>query len=470
MSHKLVKTNSKQLPYQIVSSDGMPHLPLTVFAADLHLSHSQSSVPVYLRAILHFLDWLESDRISIQYQWHLLDNPTNVRSALRQYLHAKGNCKIVSRPDSIGLKSVYISSFDNKHINVPVFLAALKNFYETAIDNKFYEYSNPLVHAEAIEIHHKIKKAWREETFALEGRSRMPSVSGVDAPTGQFRLSENYFKYNGENWQPRTIDSKEFPESVFKAGSDFGWGLREQCVVRILFESGARISEILGLTVGDWAISDFGHKLRAQNKGSHRKRVKTIIITQSTVKLLRRYYDSQERQKRARENYLYRNLVSLRRKNALKLDELPLFINQRGNQLTPALFRDYYWRPALLRAGIDADPHTCRHWFVTNAIKTIEGLSKSKEEQDRRKEELIHYMSWRTGEKTLKVYEHVCRSDSFQKTIADIHDQILLNGAVYEKSLKTRELKEQKAGKTPFSASHDSSRDDLAFILGEDYV
>lgn len=446
-------------------------MPLTLFAAALQLSHSQSSIPVYLRAILHFLEWLESDRIALQYRWHLLDNPTNVRSALRQYLHARGNCKIVTRPDSIGLKSVYISSFDNKHINVPLFLAALKNFYETAIDNKFYEYSNPLVHAEAIEIHHKIKKAWREETFALEGRPRMPSVSGVDAPTGQFRLSENYFKYNGENWQPQTIDSGEFPQSIFKAGTDYGWGLREQCIVRILFESGARISEILSLTAGDWAISDFGNKLRAQNKGSHHKRVKTIIISQSTVKLLRRYYDSLERQKLARETLFYRHLISLKRKNALKLDELPLFINQRGKQLTSALFRDYYWRPALLQAGIDADPHTCRHWFVTNAIKTIESLSKSKEEQDRHKEELIHYMSWRTGEKTLKVYEHVCRSGSFQKTIADIHDQIHLNETIYEKNLQTRKLQEQKAGTMPFSSSQTSpSRDDLAFILGEDYV
>jgi len=442
-----------------------------MFAIELCQSHSQSSVPIYLRTLIHFLNWLESDQIALQYRWHLLDNPTNIRSALRQYLYAKGNCKVAVRPDNVGLRSVYISPFDNKHINIPVFLAALKNFYETAIDNNFYECSNPLIHAEAKEIHRKIKKAWREETIASEGRRRMPSTSGVDAPTGQFRLSENYFKFNGKNWQPQTVDSNELPQSVLKAGMDYGWQLREQCIARLLLETGARISEILSLTAGDWAVSNFGHKLRAQNKGSHHKRVKTIIISQSTVKLLRRYFDSPERQKFTRDQILFRHLDGLNQANTQKLNQLPLFLNQRGHEMTPALFRDYYWRPGLIQAGIDADPHTCRHWFVTNAIKTIEKLSKNKAEQDRHKEELIQYMSWRTGEKTLKVYEHVCRLEAFQETIAIIHKKMQLNETNYEKVMKTKNVQTQK-GEKPFSPAHNtfSSRSDLAFILGESHV
>jgi site-specific recombinase XerD len=471
LNFKLVKTKSAQLPYQVVRSDGMPDLPLTSFAVELYQSLSDSSVSVYLRTILHFANWLESDQVAVRYKWHLLDDPSMVRSALRQYLHVEGNCKIVSRPDRLGLKSVYISSTDNKHINVRTFLSALKKFYETAIESNFYSHHNPLVHVEAAQIHHKIKKAWREETLALEGRERMPSVSGIDAPTGQFRLSENYFKYNGEQWQPQAIESVRFPTDVFNAGLKYGWSLREQCICKMLFESGARISEILSLTARDWAESDFGHKLRTQNKGSYRKRIKTIIISQSTVKLLRRYFDSPERQKHTSESVLFRQLGTLKRRDITKLDQLPLFINQRGNQMTPALFRDYYWRPALHQAGIDADPHTCRHWFVTNAIKTIETVSKGKGEQERRKEELMHYMAWRSGEKTLKIYEHVCRADSFQKTIVDIHNEMHRQETDYAKRAATKKGNTNKTEKleTP-SFSSSSLSTDLAFILGEDDV
>ncbi len=469
---KFIKTDSAVIPYQVTDADGMPHLPLTLFALELHKSQSAGSVPVYLRAVLHFANWLQHDPVAARSQWDLLDEPTVVRSAVRQYLHAEGNCKIVARPDNLGLKSVYISAADGKHINVRTVLAALKRFYETAIDDNFYPFSNPLVHVEALEIHQQIKKNWREQTLALEGRPRMPSASGVDAPTNQFRLSENYFKYDGDQWKPHTIDAADFPARVFKAGVDFGWKMREQCVARILFESGARISEVLSLNAGDWADGDFGHRLRAQNKGSHRKRTKTLIISQSTAKLLRRYFESAERQQFAPEQYLFRDLSSLKRRNPRELDGIPIFINRRGNQMTPALFRDYYWRPALLRAGIDADPHTCRHWFVTNAIKTIETVSMSREEEERRKEELIGYMSWRTGEKTLKVYEHVSRTDSFQKTIAGIHGKMQRSEKSYKKFLHNETLAERKRENLTesYSSSATAAREDLAFILGDDCV
>ena len=78
----------------------------------------------------------------------------------------------------------------------------------------------------------------------------MPSLSGVDPPFG-IRLSANFFRCVDREWIPRTIDDPDFPHLVYSAGKEYGWGLRELCVVRLLFESGARISEILGLTAQD---------------------------------------------------------------------------------------------------------------------------------------------------------------------------------------------------------------------------
>ena len=90
--------------------------------------------------------------------------------------------------------------------------------------------------------------------------------------------------------------------------------------------------------------------------------------------------------------------------------------------MTEKLFRDWYWKPALRAAGFHAHPHQGRHWFVTNALRNIEQVSKSEGERQRRKQELIKYMSWKTGEKTLKAYEHLRREEEFiTSTLPGIH-------------------------------------------------
>ena len=47
---------------------------------------------------------------------------------------------------------------------------------------------------------------------------------------------------------------------------------------------------------------------------------------------------------------------------------------------------------------------------------------KSDADRERRKQELIKYMSWKTGEKTLRVYEHLRREEEFvSNTLPAIH-------------------------------------------------
>ena len=104
-----------------------------------------------------------------------------------------------------------------------------------------------------------------------------------------------------------------------------------------------------------------------------------------------------------------------------QLADIPIYITERGTAMSAKLFRDYYWTRALRSIGIDADPHQTRHWFVTNALRTIERTSKSDAELRRKKEELIQYMAWRSGERTLRAYEHVQRVDDFAATLNSIH-------------------------------------------------
>ena len=57
--------------------------------------------------------------------------------------------------------------------------------------------------------------------------------------------------------------------------------------------------------------------------------------------------------------------------------------------MTAKLFRDHYWTPALRAAGLDADPHLARHWFVTNALRHVERGVRDEAALARRKQELI---------------------------------------------------------------------------------
>jgi integrase len=263
-----------------------------------------------------------------------------------------------------------------------------------------------------------------------------------------------------------TIDDPAFPAAVYEAGRRYGWSPREHCVARLLFESGARISEVLSLTAADWAFGDFLNRFRSRSKGSYGRRVKTLLVSQATAKMLRRYFDDQESGRRAFDSCktTLRDLVAWRTEAPGRLASIPLFLTRRGTPMTAKLFRDHYWRPALRAHGLDADPHTARHWFVTNALRRIERDSKVEAEFRRRKHELIEYMAWKSGEQTLAAYEHVRREGRFFDTLASIHRQMRRRETQLgrEASAPTSDLAKAEIGKV------ERLDPDLAFILGVD--
>jgi integrase len=254
----------------------------------------------------------------------------------------------------------------------------------------------------------------------------MPAASGVDPPRN-IRLSSNFFRCAGREWLPRSVDDSLFPSAVYAAGREYGWGLREFCIVRTLFESGARISEVIGLTAGDWAVSRFLNQFSARNKGSLGIRTKRLVISHGLANLYRRYFDEAERGRFAWDphHHSMHDLQRILSEDPNRLSTIPLFLTERGTPMSSNLFRDYYWRPALRASGIHAHPHQARHWFVTNALRRIEATTSGEQDQKRRKEELIRYMKWRSGEKMLHAYEHVDRETLFiTKTLPGIHAEM----------------------------------------------
>lgn len=460
---RLVHVSEHAYRYQVVQSDGLPELFLTLFANELPRSLSEASVPLYLREVISFANWTSQDPVSQAQGWKLYGKPHEIRNALREYLSVGAKCKLTNRPDTLGLKVTYVRVTSGTKINVPTLLVALKRLYSMLIAKSLYKDENPLVHPEAAAIAAEVRGTYHRATLAIEGRAPMPAASGVDPP-GEVRLSENYFRCIQARWIPQSIDDPDFPRVVYDAGKQAGWSLRELCIIRTLFESGARISEVLALTAQDWSVSHFMNRLRAQNKGSHGLRVKHLVISQITAKLYRRYFDDPDvgRRAHAPDQLTMHELTRLLASGSERLAEIPLYITERGTAMSAKLFRDYYWTRALRSIGIDADPHQTRHWFVTNALKTIERTSKSDAEIRRKKEELIQYMAWRSGERTLRAYEHIQRLDDFAATLNSIHRSMQRRETTAARNAASNKKVRDAAVESPIVDN------DLAFLLGED--
>ncbi|MGH9371236.1 MAG: hypothetical protein ACRD15_06875, partial [Vicinamibacterales bacterium] len=251
----------------VVRENGLPDVALTVFANDLRRILSDGSVRGYLRETLAFVNWCASDPVTQTRGWQWQAEPSQVRHAVRQYLTVAAECRITVRPDTLGLKASYINATAGTRINVSLLLVALKKLYDVVSDHGLYPCANPMVHEAARQTMGEVRRQRRDAMRAAIGRAPMPAISGVDAPPTDFRLSENYFRFVRTLWQPQSIDDPDFPRAVYAAGQAYGWSLREQCITRTLFESGARVSEVVGLTAGDWAISQFLNRFRAGNKG-----------------------------------------------------------------------------------------------------------------------------------------------------------------------------------------------------------
>ena len=370
------------------------HFPLTVFAAEAVKRLSGSTARVYLNAVIPFFYWLEQEQSQGgACRWE--EEPEAVQRSVGDYLVERLKCKV--REHYTGFQVVSLTS--GTQSTVRVFLSALKLFYQIMRAQDRYRHANPLVDGPST-----VLADVRNRIASADSLPQMPEASGVVRPRKR-RLSDSYFKLVGESWVPQVIDDLDFPARIMSGGQRAGWRLQGECITRILFESGCRVSEAVGLSLYDWATRNLLQEAQAFNKGSHGRRVKFIRFSAGTAKLLRRCFDTERRQL-DHNRYGLDDYVIRAKEHGLDLNHVPLFLSRSGAQLTPKAFREGYWNPACQLAGIEADVHQTRHWYVTQAIRGIYESARSESEINRRLRELIEYMGWKSGWETLQAYQH----------------------------------------------------------------
>src|SRR5260370_23106587 len=276
----------------------------------------------------------------------------------------------------------------------------------------------------------------------------MPDQSGVEAPRKKpaHRLSDNYFKLKHDEWVPHILDDPKLPALILEGGKQLPLKYtrkRDEVVTWLLFETGARISEVAGLMLGDWASLGAHTKARTFNKGSFGRRTKILSFHEDTVVLLKRYFD-EERIRFDQSGYTLDDYLLRAAHKQLDLQTVPLFLTIQGTQLTPKEYREHYWNPARAAAAIEADVHQARHWLVTCSVRDIYETAKSKEEIERRLRGLVEYMKWKS-EDTLAAYQHYFDEQRDADTRDAFHQR--MHGAIQHY------LKERKQGPRKVSAS-----------------
>jgi site-specific recombinase XerD len=250
------------------------------------------------------------------------------------------------------------------------------------------------------------------------------------------RKREGYVIFE-KDWIPKTIDSSDFHKVIWAGGQQVGWRLREKIVYRMLFETGGRISEVLGITLADWVKHGCGDAASIFSKGSEGARVKTLVWSPHTTRLLRQYFDTE---RLALDKNKFTLIEYQHRYDSDLFKATPLFINKFGIALTPNAYRSLYWNPACKSIMVAARIHQARHWFVTSHIRKIfEDFSSDNvldEKIESQTEALISYMSWRAGRYTLKSYNHFFMKDRIAGMLDSLHKSLdFENYSISEKSV-----------------------------------
>lgn len=201
-----------------------------------------------------------------------------------------------------------------------------------------------------------------------------------DNPTGQIQAPRTL------NNLPKTLSPEEVERLLAAPVGDSGLDQRDRAMFDLLYATGLRVSELVGLKVSDLQL-DVGY-LTAYGKGGKQR---IVPMGESALDELRHYLDRG------------RLILDKGKGNSI------LFLNRSGNGLTRQGFWKIIKRRAL-QAGIrkNITPHTLRHSFATHLLDNGADLRA------------VQTMLGHADISTTQIYTHVTR-ERLKRLHARIH-------------------------------------------------
>lgn len=184
---------------------------------------------------------------------------------------------------------------------------------------------------------------------------------------------------------PNFLDMKEIGKLLEAPAVDTLDGLRDRAILEILYSSGIRVSELVGLNTGN--VDLIGEVLKVKGKG---KKERLVPIGSVAVNILNEYIN-----KRKKGDYKGR-----------RADFNAVFLNKYGQRITDRSVRrivDKYIQGAALEHKIS--PHVLRHTFATHMLDAGADLRSVQELLGHSSLSTTQIYTHVTTEKLKKVYD-----------------------------------------------------------------
>ncbi|OGO50841.1 MAG: hypothetical protein A2148_03850 [Chloroflexi bacterium RBG_16_68_14] len=174
-----------------------------------------------------------------------------------------------------------------------------------------------------------------------EGLLTTDPMLGVRGPRRERRL-------------PSFLTQEQIDTLIAAADKDTSQGLRDRAILELLYASGLRVSEVVGLDVASIDLDE--RTARVLGKGA---RERMVLMGRPAARAVERYL-AEGRPK----------LVGQREKVRLSLSKPALFLNRDGERLSQRAVQ-LIVRKHALAAGIDRSvyPHLLRHTFATHLLE-----------------------------------------------------------------------------------------------------
>jgi integrase len=292
--------------------------------------------------------------------------------------------------------------------------------------------------------------AWRREHRRWIRNVGAPDYAGIrsESRAQTARQPVGFFQVKRQPLEPPVARDGEAVRMVILAGVRHmidNAASRESVVLRILLESGARVSEVLSMTAGG---------LRQARNPQIGIDVKALVRSKGDLSCSKPIWFSEDTRERL-FRYVARERSKRDRQRRTRLDQLgddePIFLSNRKKQLGYSGFltcfrrmlrqaqRHFHAPPATSSvpwvALPDITPHTIRHLHTTFRVKDIRARFSSNAQREAAFDALVSDMGWRTAA-MLKVYDHAITRAEMKEQMANSVHQWVENAAHDRASLE----------------------------------
>lgn len=413
---KLVPPPGSSYPLLIIDSTGQPVFFLCEWYRRLKDSDPGRTSDTYLDMALPWAGFL----LRHGKRWN--DPPDRIRAYLVEFLRQDVACLV--GPDSKREDGLCVETTGDSPLSkssLAVLLAALTSVYDTLITAGYYAYQNPLRSEKMLALKRdhvrQVKNAGAPDHAGIRGETRIETNRAF--PTNQFK------QRRGQVWEPQVVLEPDAVQARMRKTIDYmaqhATFLRDQVILLLLRQTGARLSEVLEMTVGGYRAAHHAGRAMVKNKGSRGREEKLIHFTPSIEALLIKYVRT-ERAKYDPQG----------RKRLEELDDRdPLFLTRRGTTYNRAAFY-HHWHRLFVPAQrqfkpqerVEFTPHDLRHLRVTRAVTKIRKDAKGDAaEEAALLEGFQELMGWRSRE-TMATYTKTMNKRQAIKAVLDDEEAV----------------------------------------------